>query len=435
MTTGGSALKAIARVREHGLKVGIILGIVDREEGGREVLEKEAPLVTLFRRSDFLLCADDRSRRAVGRWRRRSSLAGATRRRASTSRRRRATTSRRTTSEVYSAGRGMTSSCTTRRRRWRSGRRSRAGIFARRSSSATRPSTACRRRTAASCGRSAGLRVRGGLRVSRHRAELGFKWNDLEKTSSPWADEAAGRARQRAATRARSRSRSSPRPTSSSSFRRDAVLEDLQHSRSRRPRASDFVGPEIRLHHPADREPDRSPRALLAGLTLTQLAPITPSKPSLLEWLVDVRRGTELRVNRLAAEARRADDHHRHGRQHADRAVCSLRKSQPSITGIIRSSRMTAGCRPCHSHRVSASAVVRSRYGVAFALQQLRQGAAHVAVIVDDQYGASVSWDEFVQAFSLGCLSRAAGSQPLTATCGAIGLRQGRAASGRCAMS
>ena len=54
VTTGGSALKAIARVREHGLSVGIILGIVDREEGGREALEKEAPLVTLFRRSDFL---------------------------------------------------------------------------------------------------------------------------------------------------------------------------------------------------------------------------------------------------------------------------------------------------------------------------------------------------------------------------------------------
>jgi orotate phosphoribosyltransferase len=53
VTTGGSALKAIARVREHGLKVAIILGLVDREEGGREALEKEAPLVTLFRRSDF----------------------------------------------------------------------------------------------------------------------------------------------------------------------------------------------------------------------------------------------------------------------------------------------------------------------------------------------------------------------------------------------
>jgi orotate phosphoribosyltransferase len=53
VTTGGSAMKAIARVREHGLKVAIILGIVDREEGGREALEKEAPLVTLFRRRDF----------------------------------------------------------------------------------------------------------------------------------------------------------------------------------------------------------------------------------------------------------------------------------------------------------------------------------------------------------------------------------------------
>jgi orotate phosphoribosyltransferase len=54
VTTGGSALKAIGRAREFGLEVGIILGIVDREEGGREVLEKEAPLVTLFRRRDFL---------------------------------------------------------------------------------------------------------------------------------------------------------------------------------------------------------------------------------------------------------------------------------------------------------------------------------------------------------------------------------------------
>ena len=57
VTTGGSALKAIARAREHGLKVAIILGIVDREEGGREALEKEAPLVSLFRRRDFLPAA------------------------------------------------------------------------------------------------------------------------------------------------------------------------------------------------------------------------------------------------------------------------------------------------------------------------------------------------------------------------------------------
>jgi orotate phosphoribosyltransferase len=54
VTTGGSALKAIARVREFGLEVALILGLVDREEGGREVLEREAPLVTLFRKRDFV---------------------------------------------------------------------------------------------------------------------------------------------------------------------------------------------------------------------------------------------------------------------------------------------------------------------------------------------------------------------------------------------
>jgi orotate phosphoribosyltransferase len=53
VTSGGSALKAVARVREHGLHVSAIIGLVDREEGGREVLEKEAPLFTLFGRRDF----------------------------------------------------------------------------------------------------------------------------------------------------------------------------------------------------------------------------------------------------------------------------------------------------------------------------------------------------------------------------------------------
>ena len=54
VTTGGSALKAIGRAREFGLEVVLIVGLVDREEGGREVLEKEAPLVTLFRKRDFV---------------------------------------------------------------------------------------------------------------------------------------------------------------------------------------------------------------------------------------------------------------------------------------------------------------------------------------------------------------------------------------------
>jgi orotate phosphoribosyltransferase len=53
VTSGGSARKAIERVREHGLVVAAVIGLVDREEGGREALEKEAPLHTLFRRRDF----------------------------------------------------------------------------------------------------------------------------------------------------------------------------------------------------------------------------------------------------------------------------------------------------------------------------------------------------------------------------------------------
>jgi orotate phosphoribosyltransferase len=54
VTTGGSALKAIERAREFGLKVSLTVGLVDREEGGREVLEREAPLQTLFRRREFV---------------------------------------------------------------------------------------------------------------------------------------------------------------------------------------------------------------------------------------------------------------------------------------------------------------------------------------------------------------------------------------------
>jgi orotate phosphoribosyltransferase len=54
VTTGGSALKALARAREFGLKVSLIVGLVDREEGGREALAAEAPVVTLFRKRDFV---------------------------------------------------------------------------------------------------------------------------------------------------------------------------------------------------------------------------------------------------------------------------------------------------------------------------------------------------------------------------------------------
>jgi orotate phosphoribosyltransferase len=54
VTTGGSALKAIARAREFGLNVALTVGLVDREEGGSEVLEAEAPLYTLFKKREFI---------------------------------------------------------------------------------------------------------------------------------------------------------------------------------------------------------------------------------------------------------------------------------------------------------------------------------------------------------------------------------------------
>jgi orotate phosphoribosyltransferase len=53
VTTGDSTLKAIERARLHGLEVRRVIALVDREEGGRENVEKEAPLAALFRQRDF----------------------------------------------------------------------------------------------------------------------------------------------------------------------------------------------------------------------------------------------------------------------------------------------------------------------------------------------------------------------------------------------
>jgi len=54
LTTGGSALKAIERCRSEGLHVLGVVALVDREEGGREAVEKAGvELRSLFRRSDF----------------------------------------------------------------------------------------------------------------------------------------------------------------------------------------------------------------------------------------------------------------------------------------------------------------------------------------------------------------------------------------------
>lgn len=54
VTTGGSALKAIERVRQEGLHVSLVAALVDREEGGREALAQAGyKLIALFQQREF----------------------------------------------------------------------------------------------------------------------------------------------------------------------------------------------------------------------------------------------------------------------------------------------------------------------------------------------------------------------------------------------
>jgi orotate phosphoribosyltransferase len=53
VTTGTSTLTAIGRARDAGLTVTHVLVLVDRQEGGREAVEREVPLAALFTREDF----------------------------------------------------------------------------------------------------------------------------------------------------------------------------------------------------------------------------------------------------------------------------------------------------------------------------------------------------------------------------------------------
>jgi orotate phosphoribosyltransferase len=54
VTTGASTLRAIERARGTGFDVTHVIALVDRLEGGREAVEAQAPLTTLFTRKDFL---------------------------------------------------------------------------------------------------------------------------------------------------------------------------------------------------------------------------------------------------------------------------------------------------------------------------------------------------------------------------------------------
>lgn len=55
VTTGGSLLKACARVRECGLRIPAVCAILDREEGGREALaEAGYDLLAIYTRKELL---------------------------------------------------------------------------------------------------------------------------------------------------------------------------------------------------------------------------------------------------------------------------------------------------------------------------------------------------------------------------------------------
>lgn len=55
ITTGGSTIKAVKVLREAGIQVKTGICILDREEGGRENLEKEnVRMISIFKKAEFL---------------------------------------------------------------------------------------------------------------------------------------------------------------------------------------------------------------------------------------------------------------------------------------------------------------------------------------------------------------------------------------------
>ncbi len=61
ITTGGSALRAVEAVRAAGGEVAGVLAVVDREEGGREAIERDAgvPVLALARAADVVALLPD----------------------------------------------------------------------------------------------------------------------------------------------------------------------------------------------------------------------------------------------------------------------------------------------------------------------------------------------------------------------------------------
>ena len=58
LTSGGSSLRAIRALKEHGVQILATLTVVDREAGGRETLEGEGvPLIALYTAAELLASA------------------------------------------------------------------------------------------------------------------------------------------------------------------------------------------------------------------------------------------------------------------------------------------------------------------------------------------------------------------------------------------
>jgi orotate phosphoribosyltransferase len=56
ITTGGSTIRAAQSLKEAGYRVAAVVVVVDRQEGGREAIEKElrVPVRSILRRKDFI---------------------------------------------------------------------------------------------------------------------------------------------------------------------------------------------------------------------------------------------------------------------------------------------------------------------------------------------------------------------------------------------
>jgi len=60
ITTGGSIIFAIDRLRDSGIKIARVLVLIDREEGGRENIERKGVgVISLFNKTDFDVKPDE----------------------------------------------------------------------------------------------------------------------------------------------------------------------------------------------------------------------------------------------------------------------------------------------------------------------------------------------------------------------------------------